>query len=459
MAIQGRKNNKVLWIGATVVVAVGLGTGAYYLWSGKGQTPDAAPTGREGRHAGFGNRPVPVVAVPVNHKDMPIYLDALGTVQAYNQVTVHSRIDGELTDVAFKEGQEVKEGDVLVRLDSRLYQAQFDQATATRDKDKALLDAAKVDFARYEGLGNRVAGQTLDTQRATVKQLEATVRADQAAIETARTNLTYTTITSPIKGRTGLRLVDKGNIVHASDSTGVVIVAQLQPISVVFSLPQQDLRNINREWQKTNSLPVQALDSDGKGQIDQGELTLIDNQIDQTTGTVKLKATLPNAKLRLWPGGFANIRLQLTTRENALVVPATAVQRGPQGAFVYVVTPDHTALIQAVKVGPIEGDDALIESGLEGSESVIIEGMSRLQNGAKIEASAPGASQPTGDKGNGEGGRERHWHKDGKARKDRPADSGAPNSGAPNPNAPNNNAPNGAQNPATPNPASRDQSK
>jgi multidrug efflux system membrane fusion protein len=354
---------------------------------GRRQAPDAAPPPGGPEDVGDG-RPVPVVTAAVGRKDVPIHLDGLGTVQAYNTVTIHTRIDGELTQVTFTEGQEVHAGDVLARIDARTYQAQLDQAVATRGKDDSQLELARLDLQRYLGLGNRINGQTVDTARALVKQLEATVRVDQAAIDNARTMLGYTTITSPINGRTGLRQVDSGNIVHATDSTGLVVVAQMQPIAVLFTLPQQTLPGINDQLRSRGTLPVQITDADSGAELDRGELALVDNQIDQTTGTIRLKAVCPNPQRRLWPGEFVTVRLQLTTRHDGLVVPATAVQHGPQGAYVFRVGPDHTVEMRPVVVALIENDEALIDSGVATGETVVIDGMGRLQNGSRVQIQA-----------------------------------------------------------------------
>jgi multidrug efflux system membrane fusion protein len=338
---------------------------------------------------------IPVVAAAAVSKDVPVYLDGLGTVQAYNTVTVHSRVDGELTDIAFVEGQDVHAGQVLARIDPRIYQAQYDQAVASKAKDEAQLADARLDLQRYTNLGNRVSGQTLDTQRATVKQLEAAVRVDQANIDNAKTMLGYCTITSPIDGRTGIRQVDKGNIVHASDANGIVVITQLQPISVIFTLPQQTLPMIARHMNDETKLPVFAVAADNKTQLDQGRLQLIDNQIDPATGTIKLKSTFPNADHLLWPGGFVNVRLLVDTHHDATVVPTVSIQRGPQGTYVYVLKPDNTVELRPVSVAMIADTDAMIQSGIAPGEKVIVDGMSRLQNGSAVTTGAANQSAAT----------------------------------------------------------------
>ena len=379
-------------------------------------TPPGGPGGPGGK------RPIPVLTAQVVRKDIPIYLDGLGTVQAFNAVTIHSRIDGELITVGFKEGQDVKTGDLLAQIDPRTYQAALEQAQAQRDKDAAQLEEGKLDLQRYISLGNRVTQQSVDAQRATVKQLEAAVKSDVAAIDSAKTQLGYTAIVSPIDGRTGLRLVDKGNIIHAADTTGLVSIAQLKPISVTFTLPQQNLRSINQQMGKQGALPVLATEADGKTLIDQGTVSLIDNQIDQTTGTIKLKATMPNDQLNLWPGGFVNVRLLLDTRHDGLVVPATAIQRGPQGTFVYVVNQDQTAEMRSVAVALTENGETLLDKGVEAGEMVVIDGSTRLQAGSKVsfrEKTAPtadGASAPAADDS---GDKPHHKHKEGQDKQDK----------------------------------------
>lgn len=331
-----------------------------------------------------GMQAVPVLVQSVLQEDVPIYLDGIGTAHAYYAVTVKSRVDGELLEVLFKEGQDVKAGDVLARLDRRLYQAQYDQAVADRDQNQAKLDVARLDLARYIGLGDRVSGQTVDTQRATVRELEAAVKAGQAAIASARTELDYTSITAPISGRVGLRLIDPGNIVHSSDSTGIVMVTQIQPIAVQFTVPQQKLRAIADAMGKSEALTVLAVDSDGKTVVDEGRLEVIDNQINESTGTVTLKAVFPNKERHLWPGGFTDVRLRLSVRKDGLVIPAPALQRGPQGLYVYVVKPDDTVEMRNVSVAVIEDGRALMDDGLKAGESVVVDGMARLRPGAKV---------------------------------------------------------------------------
>lgn len=380
--------------GAAVVVLIG----AYLLW---GPDSGSSPRGRKG---GRDMGPAPVLVAEAKNKDMPVYLDGLGTVQAYNTVTIRSRIDGELIHVGFREGQEVKAGDVLAKIDSRVYDAQLAQAQAAKAKDEAQLENARHDLERYASLGNRVTAQTADTQRALVKQLEAAVKADQAAIDNARTMQSYATIVSPIDGRTGIRQIDPGNIVRVGDASGLVVVTQLQPISVIFSLPQQELPAINARLRQPELVPVLVTGSDGRTVIERGQLDLVDNQIDATTGTVRLKASFPNEQRLLWPGGFVNVRLWLTSLTGALTVPAAAIQRGPQGAYVFVLRDDNTVALRPVKPGRSQDGDTVIEDGLTAGEKVVIEGMARLQDGSAVVLARDGARPGGGKAGEGKAG-------------------------------------------------------
>ena len=334
---------------------------------------------------------VPVVAGKAEQKDVPIYLDGLGTVQAFNTVTVHTRVDGQLQQVLFSEGQDVKAGDLLAIVDPRPFQAALDQAIAKKAQDEAQLGNAKVMLARNTDLLAKkvIAQQDFDSSKYQVDQFAAAVQADQAAIENAKTQLDYTQIKSPIDGRTGVRLVDAGNIVHAADQTGIVVITQLHPISVVFTLPEQSLQSILNEDGAKGGLSVSALDRGNTTTLDEGKLAVVDNEIDQTTGTVKLKATFPNDQLKLWPGKFVNARLILTTRKNATVVPASVVQRGPQGTYAYVIKPDKTVEMRPIKVAQTENNQALIDTGLHPGEQVVVDGQYKLQPGAHVEATAP----------------------------------------------------------------------
>jgi multidrug efflux system membrane fusion protein len=340
--------------------------------------------------------PVPVVEGVVANRDVPIYLDGLGTVQAFNTVTVRARVDGQLIRVAFIEGQDVKAGDVLVQLDPAPYQAALDQATAKKAQDEAQLTNARVDLQRYAELlkTDSITQQIYDTQKALVSQLEATLNADQAAAESAKVNLDYTTIRSPIDGRIGIRQVDTGNIVHASDANGLVVVTQLRPISVLFTLPEQGLSKLQDHHGAETNYTVFAVSRDNTNELARGKLAVVDNQIDTTTGTIKLKATFANENLRLWPGQFVNTRLLLTTRKDSPVVAASVVQRGPDGAFAFVIQDDQTVAMRPLKVGQIESGTALIESGLNTGERVVVDGQYKLQPGSHVKpAESPGGGR------------------------------------------------------------------
>jgi len=347
-----------------------------------------------------GNFPVPVVTGRARQKDVPIYLDGLGTVQAFNTVTVHTRVDGQLVKVGFTEGQEVKTGDRLAQIDPAPYQAALDQTVAKKAQDAAQLANARVDLQRYADLlkTDSINQQIYDTQKALVDQLEATLKADDAAIASAQVNLDYTDIRSPIDGRTGIRQVDQGNIVHAADAGGLVVLTQLKPISIVFTLPETALSKLQDNQGETN-FTVLAVARDNTNVLATGQLAVIDNQIDSTTGTLKLKANFANENLRLWPGQFVNTRLLLDTRESSVVVPASVVQRGPDGAFAFVVAGDpanQTVKMRPLKVAQMDGGEALIEDGLKAGEVVVVDGQYKLQDGSSVKAvepaGGPGAS-------------------------------------------------------------------
>jgi multidrug efflux system membrane fusion protein len=365
----------------TLLILGGLG---YLGWNAFQQKQGAGRGGFGGPGARL-DLPVPVLAATPRTQDVPVYLDAVGSVRALNTVVVRAQVDGKLIAVNFVEGQDVKKGDVLGEIDPVIYQAQYDQAVAKKAQDEALLANQKLDLARYQQLAASNAGskQQADTQRAVVAQQEALVKADQAAIDNAEAMLGYTKIVAPLSGRAGLRQVDQGNIIHASDTTGLVVITQLQPIAVWFSLPQQQIMRVNAAAAK-GPLAVDVFGNDGITVIDTGKLTGIDNQVDQTTGTLKLKAEFPNANYQLWPGQFVNVRLKVETLTQALVVPTSAVQRGPLGTFSYVIGEDNVVSAKPVTVTQQNEHDAVIASGLSASDKVVTTGFANLSDGSKV---------------------------------------------------------------------------
>jgi multidrug efflux system membrane fusion protein len=340
---------------------------------------------RQGRGFRGDDGPVPVIAAATRRADVPVYLDGVGTTRALNTVTVRPQVEGRLISINFKEGQDVERGHVLARIDPTTYQAAYDQAVAKKAQDEAQLANARLDLERYQRLSatNSIARQQYDTQKATVAQLEAQVKLDQAAIDNAKAILDYTTITAPIAGRTGIRLVDQGNLVRASDTSGIVVITQLRPISVLFTLPQQQLGEVNRAFAE-GALPVEAFGADNKTVIDRGTLQVVDNQVDQATGTIKLKAEFPNGNLQLWPGQFVNVQLLLDTLRQMVVAPTAAVQRGPNGTFVFVVQPDNKVAVRPVTISQQDENQTVIATGLQADERVVTTGFARLTAGSEV---------------------------------------------------------------------------
>ena len=392
-----------------LVVLVAVAAALGYVFFGM-QAPKQKAGGRAARFAAQG--PVPVLATAAATADVPVYLNAVGTTKAYNTVTVHSQVDGKMIAVNFKEGQDVKKGEILAQIDPTMFKAALDQATAKKAQDEALLANAKVDLVRYQQLAatNAINRQQADTQRALVAQYTAQAQSDQAAIESAQATLGYTDIRAPIDGRTGIRQVDVGNIVHTSDSNGIVVITQIKPISVTFSIPQQDIQTVNDAFAK-GPLQADALRSDSNKVIESGKLAVIDNQVDSTTGTVKLKADFPNEAVQLWPGQFVNVRLLVNTLKGVTVIPTGAVQRGPDGTFVYVIGTDDKATMRPIVVQKQDESQTVVASGLKPDEKVVTTGFARLTDGAKVTIGsnnpAPAAvgTQPgKGPRGNGERG-------------------------------------------------------
>lgn len=383
-----------LVIGLALALA---GAAAYHFgltpWPGGKKAIEQS--GRRGAGPSRGeNGPVMVTTALVREADVPVTIDAVGTVQAYNTVTVRTQVDGRLVKLAFSEGQDVRKNDMLALIDPTVYQAAYDQAVAKKAQDEANLANARVDLARYQKLAanNYVAQQQLSTQKAQVTQLEAQIRGDQGAIDNARAMLDFATIRSPIDGRTGIRLVDEGNILHASDQAGIVVITQLKPIYVVFAVPQQALPAVQKA-QGARPAKAVALGPDNATALGEGRVAVIDNQVDQLTGTVRVKASFENEKLSLWPGQFVNVRVTVDTIKQALVVPSTAVQRGPNGPFVYVLSEDQTVLMKPVTITQQDEARAVIASGLELSQNVVTSGFGRLTDGARAQtaAAAPAA--------------------------------------------------------------------
>jgi multidrug efflux system membrane fusion protein len=363
---------RFLTVAVLVIAVSGVAAGTIH-YSSKPAPPPAAPPG------------VPVVAKTVASQDVPIYLRGVGTVIAYNNVIVRSQITGQLIKIAFTQGQTVHKGDLLGEIDPRPYQAQLDQATANRDRDQAQLVNAQANLNRYTPLAAKgyATSQLVDTQKAQLAQLQAMIKSDEAVIEQANTNLAYTKLLSPIDGVTGIRQIDEGNIIHPTDANGLVDVTQIQPISLIFSLPQTDFAKIQPQM-ANGTLTVLAYSQDNKVELDKGTLELIDNQIVQTTGTIRLRAKFDNTKRQLWPGELVNALLLLDTRHNAPTISASAVQQGPNGSYVYVIGSDGKVEMRPVAVAQISQGQALIDSGLKAGENVVTDGQYRLQPGSLV---------------------------------------------------------------------------
>ncbi|MET0444287.1 MAG: efflux RND transporter periplasmic adaptor subunit [Pseudorhodoplanes sp.] len=366
-----------------VVVVVGLAAlvafigGGFLLTRGEFQASAALPVAPV---------KVPVVAETVSASDVPIYLRGVGTVIAYNTVVVRSQIQGQITNIAFTEGQPVKAGDLLAQIDPRPYQAQLDQMMATRNRDQAQLDNSQSNLGRYSQLGHDgfATPQLLDTQKAQVAQLQSAIKADEALIEASKIQLGYTRLTSPISGITGIRQVDVGNIIHPTDPNGLVVVTQIEPISVIFTLPEGDLPQIQQQMAK-GPLTVTAYSQDDKYKLDTGILALVDNEILQTTGTIRMRANFPNSQHRLWPGQLVNVRLLAETRPNGMTVAASAVQQGPNGPYVYVIGKDGAVQMRNVTVAQTMDGRDLIASGVNDGETVVTEGQYRLEPGSYVQ--------------------------------------------------------------------------
>jgi multidrug efflux system membrane fusion protein len=363
------------------ILVLGAAAMVVSIWLNPSRTSSAKPEVEDN---------VPVATAKARREDVPVYLDGLGKVQALNTVTIRAQIDGKIMEAAFHEGQNVRAGDLLLQIDPRPYQAALDQAIAKQNQDQAQLGYAQKVLERDTGLFDKkiIDRQSLDLQQATTAQLEALVKADEAAVANTKVQLEFTKITAPIDGRVGLRLVDQGNIVHANDQAGLAVITQLQPISVVFTLPEGNLREITKKL-KTNgtdeSLAVAAVDPQTNQIIGQGELRAMDNQVDDATGTIKMKAVFQNRQFELWPGQFVNIRLLVDTRRQQLVVPSSAVNQGPSGEFIYIIRPDLIAEARAVEAGISEDGSTVIESGLSEGDTVVVDGQYLLKSNARVQ--------------------------------------------------------------------------
>lgn len=399
-----------LWLLIVVVLVAGI----WYYRSSHSQAEaqnanSAAPGGAggaKGKGAGPGGMPsVPVVVATAQHGDLPVYFTGLGTVTAFNTVTVHTRVDGQLISVAFKEGQFVQKGEVLAEIDPRPFQVVLEQAQGTLAKDQAQRKDAETNAERYKLLYGEgvIPKQQLDTQQSQVGQFDGAIATDQGTIDSAKLQLSFTHVTAPISGRIGLRLVDAGNMVHAADPNGLLVITQLQPISVVFSLPQDQLPQVVTKLRAGGQLSVDAFDRDNTAKIASGSLASVDNQIDTTTGTYKLKATFTNQDNRLFPNQFVNVHLLVDTKKNLTIVPTAAIQRGPQGTYVYVVDSTNTAKIHNVTIAQTTDDNVGITAGLNAGDTVVIDGQDKLQDNTKVSPSTGSGRRSGGANANNNG--------------------------------------------------------
>ena len=381
----GSKRRRVTRIAALILAVIVAGGGAIYWYRGGADGTDTARTAR-----GPGRAPVPVTVAIAALRNVPIYLTGLGAVQPILSVGIHSQVDGKLQEVPFAEGQHVKKGDVIARIDPRLFKAALDQAKAKKAQDQALLGSAQKDLTRFKALGLKgiETQQNVDLQQGKVDQLAAALDADDAAIETAQTQLDYTTITAPSDGRIGVRLVDPGNVVRASDVGSIATLVLVQPAAVMFTLPSRMLDDVRRAIDR-GPIEVIAFDQDNRLPLSTGKLLTVDNAVDQATSTIRLKAIFPNEDDRLWPGEFVNARLLLETRSNVIAVPVNAVQRGPQGLYAWIVTAENIAVVRQIQVGPTTGDLTIINSGVSEGERVVTDGQYRLQTNSPVTVASP----------------------------------------------------------------------
>jgi membrane fusion protein, multidrug efflux system len=388
--IAGDKPSRLLRRWWLWLLLIGIVAGGYFLFGRTDQTPQAS----DGRPPGGGrDRATPVTGVPAKTADVNIYLNGLGAVTPLNTVTVRARVEGQLMRILFREGDTVKAGDLLAEIDPRPYQVQLAQVEGQLARDQALLKNAQLDLERYRMLFEQdsIAKQEVDTQAALVRQYEGAVKAVRGQVDNAKLQLSYARITAPIGGRLGLRQVDPGNMVRTGDENGIVVITQLDPVTVIFPIPEDDLPAVMKKLRAGEKLPVDAFDRDGKKKLASGNLLTADNQIDPTTGTVKLKAEFQNNDYSLFPNQFVNARMLVDVRRGVTVVPSAAIQRGARGTFVYVVNADKKVAIRSVQVGPAQDDNAAIETGLSSGEMVVVDGVDRLKDGAKVELVTKGA--------------------------------------------------------------------
>lgn len=407
-----RRRRWWLWALALALIA---GIGVWYAWAGpRARVSPPAQNGgaaaRGGGRRGAGGRagmPIPVAVITARRGDMPVYQDGLGNVSAFYTVTVHTRVDGQLMSVPVREGEMVRQGQMIAQVDPRPFQVQLEQAQGQMAHDQALLANAKLDMARYKTLldEDAIPRQQYDTQVATVAQYEGNIKQDQAAIDNARLQLTYARVTAPITGRVGIRLVDPGNIVHASDSTGLFVITQIQPIAALFTIAEDNLQPVLRRLRAGATLRAEAWNRDKSKQLAVGRVLTVDNQIDPTTGTTRLKAVYDNRDGALFPNQFVNIRLLVDTLHGQVIIPEAAVQRGAEGTFVYVVTPQNKAQVRKVNTGITEANNVTVRSGVNAGDRVVIDGAEKLQNGSEVRIRPVGAgpAQPAGDE-SGAGG-------------------------------------------------------
>jgi multidrug efflux system membrane fusion protein len=387
---KGQSRRKWFLLAGIAVAAAVAVVAAVAVWR-----PAAAPARAEAEPPA-----VPVTVAAAERRDVPIFLSALGTVQAWNTISIHSQINGTLQSVDFVQGQAVHKGDTLALIDPRALQAALDQATAKKAEDEALLVDDRKDLARFKTMAAKdfETQQNVDLQQAKVDTTKATIDADQAAIEAAQTQLSYATITAPIDGVAGFRQLDAGNIIHTTDPNPLTVITQIKPVQIVFTLPQKDLADV-REAMLHGPVPVLAFDQDNAHQLAQGELMLVNNQIDQTTSTISLKARFPNDDERLWPGEFVRIRIQVATRRDAVTIPPAAVQRGPDGLYTWVVKPDHTVEQRSIETTPVDTDVAIVTKGIAAAEQIVVNGQYRLEPGTRVdartEAAASSADKPS----------------------------------------------------------------